>query len=653
MISFEIPEMLEHIGYYLPRQDLAACARVNKTWHSLLAPTLWRSIPPRPLSPSKGSPTVSDFKGSNIFRRLVRDDYLSMYHNPQAERSSVLSRCGPWIQELALFQAHLKYPPSQREQEQEKSSSLGTVDVVPEPTEHELLLHLLKYCSNLTSLTLVGWNTESQHAAFWRTIVTEVVPPLQEFEKVDVYSETEFLEDWQPVFTHCSSSMRKLKFSLSWSLFGAAFELQEREDIDVEDIGVEDMDVEVGEALVELKDLDVSALGPGCEWSEWSVFLRRCVRLESLKVTSVDRWWSRALHRCIHLRRLAILDFSMASCKVLTDVLKTDGLPNLDDIMLKFGMGIVPNTPSDQSLADALSACRKGWRSIDISILYPRSADALIKDHCGTLECLYAEETSWLTSTQLYRLLSSSPNLHTFSILEDGPKWLPPTPARFKAEDFIDLDPTTDTLRPWPCEPTLKIFRAKVALIPRPDVTHTYHGFPREGDYQYDEFDEEPRLEDYRGQGRDLQRRVYERLSRFKRLEVLSLGHDDRDTRSFVSGSNYNRDAQGVDVFFDDKFQYECLSISLQGSSSDDISGGSGMELLAEMKDLRELNVHRMATTIGVEEVRWMTKSWPKLRVVRGLKTESEGERRAEEWLTENCPWIVSEPCTFLRSNDN
>ncbi|KAF9152109.1 hypothetical protein BG015_005768 [Linnemannia schmuckeri] len=142
----------------------------------------------------------------------------------------------------------------------------------------------------------------------------------------------------------------------------------------------------------------------------------------------------------------------MASCRALTDVLKIGGLPNLDDIVLRFGRGIVPNKPSDQGLADMLSACRK------------------------------ADDVS------------------TY-----GSKWLPPTPARLNSEDFIDLDPVTNTLSPWLCESTLKVFRVNIARITCPVVIHTYHGFLCENNYQHDKFDNEPRLEDYPGQGGGLQ----------------------------------------------------------------------------------------------------------------------------------------------------
>lgn len=42
--------------------------------------------------------------------------------------------------------------------------------------------------------------------------------------------------------------------------------------------------------------------------------------------------------------------------------------------------------------------------------------------------------------------------------------------------DFIDLEPSSDYINPWPCEWTLKVFRARICGIPRPDVTQTYYG---------------------------------------------------------------------------------------------------------------------------------------------------------------------------------
>ncbi|KAH7053563.1 hypothetical protein BKA57DRAFT_490216 [Linnemannia elongata] len=69
------------------------------------------------------------------------------------------------------------------------------------------------------------------------------------------------------------------------------------------------------------------------------------------------------------------------------------------------------------------------------------------------------------------------PRLETFVTLieghyeNDGP--CSDEDTHFLAEDFIDAaDPSSDPLRPWACESSLKVFCAKITGIPRPDITH-------------------------------------------------------------------------------------------------------------------------------------------------------------------------------------
>ncbi|KAF9152102.1 hypothetical protein BG015_005761 [Linnemannia schmuckeri] len=290
---------------------------------------------------------------------------------------------------------------------------------------------------------------------------------------------------------------------------------------------------------------------------------------------------------------------------------------------------------TDADIASILSAGRKGWRNVSLPTLGTLSAEALVH-HSTTLASLQVKNTPGFTSAHMCQILSSSPHLHTFTTLEDG-ECENPHVSYLLAEDFIDRDSVTNTLRPWACESTLKRLRAKILGIPRPDVTETYDGWTR-GEPEEENEEEEGHVEvvlqeTHPGQGRELQAHVYERLSRFTRLEVLGLGHDDRD---FGNEGNFVQIPTGEWVLKDQEYQYECLEMSLD----------SGLQKLETLKDLEEVNVTRMATCIGVEEVKWMRRAWPRLKTLDGLNDE-RNEEAAEEWLRENCPEIQSKPCAL------
>ncbi|KAG0068450.1 hypothetical protein BGZ90_000578 [Linnemannia elongata] len=332
--------------------------------------------------------------------------------------------------------------------------------------------------------------------------------------------------------------------------------------------------------------------------------------------------------------------------RILIHSLQTGRLPHLDSIHINLERGPDKDTRiSDGEVAELINAGQAGWRTIHITRLGPLSVEALIhQGHCASIEHIEAVETGGVTSDQLRRLLSSSPRLHTFIILENEERIIPSV-THFLVDDFIDLDLDLDldddndtkggggggsgcrgSLKPWACESTLRVFSAKILGIPRPDITVSYYNAPIPEDATIQET--------YPGQGLDLQQRVYERLARFSQLEVLELGHDDRD----LGGKyKYVQDAAGNVIHDDrDEYQYSCVDMNLD----------SGLRVLVGLKQLKRLNVTRMATRIGVEEVGWMVENWSRLEELHGLNVEQE-EVAAHEWVNEMCPSNLSRPFKF------
>ncbi|KAK3835377.1 MAG: hypothetical protein JOS17DRAFT_736980 [Linnemannia elongata] len=82
-------------------------------------------------------------------------------------------------------------------------------------------------------------------------------------------------------------------------------------------------------------------------------------------------------------------------------------------------------------------------------------------------------------------------------------------------------------------------------------------------------------------------------------------------------------------LFLNPDFQYSCLPLSL----------ASGLDLMSDLKELRELNVEQMAHQIGLEEVQWIVSNWPRLNKIIGLNVK-DGAIEAVEWLKKARPWI-------------
>jgi hypothetical protein len=151
--------------------------------------------------------------------------------------------------------------------------------------------------------------------------------------------------------------------------------------------------------------------------------------------------------------------------------------------------------------------------------------------------------------------------------------------SELRAEAFGNRDPDTGLLRPWKCEPTLKVLKIDIMGIPRTDVWPAC-----------------VIREEHLIQERELHHLVYDRLARLTNLEILCLGYPD--TLRFL----------------------ECPKMSLE----------SGLHRLSGLKMLKELDVSSVKTMIGVEEVQWMIEHWPRLRVIRGLDKNVAG------WLWKN-----------------
>jgi hypothetical protein len=312
--------------------------------------------------------------------------------------------------------------------------------------------------------------------------------------------------------------------------------------------------------------------------------------------------------RCESVEDLHLIDCNIPFLRLMPNIMETF-FPNLNTITV--GRDSNGLKLEDQDLARLLSASRLGWKSIDIEgyLNFDKLSQKALFRHTSTLENFKMVKWYHWKGHILRVILLSFPSLQTFVTLDDGVvDYL--EIISFDPNTWIHQSPLTGSLTPWPCEYSLTDLRIKISGIPRPDVTHDRHGGRRQPVVN----------ESYPGEGREIQHRVYERLSRFVNLEVLWLGSNS---------CYYEVPSRPLKKVVD--HQYECLEMSLE----------SGLDQLEGLKRLKMLNVSLMATRVGQREAQWMAEQWPRLREIRGLLSRGDA-RKARRWLKENSPRIAS-----------
>ncbi|KAF9940633.1 hypothetical protein BGZ65_006476 [Modicella reniformis] len=346
------------------------------------------------------------------------------------------------------------------------------------------------------------------------------------------------------------------------------------------------LDIEISYAEDEKDDTD--------EWQEENEpksrrWLKELVLTRCIDKSDAKAFWPWLWMQCGHVERLEVGMLHGISQSLVEGMLTF--MPNLREI----------TAGQDHMKASGLTnndvaAPLSGWSVVEtkhnMSIL--KVSKRILVRHFVTLKALEVSGV-YFTSDDLVRVLSSCPNLHTLSTI-DAKHYREIMCPRFRADIFIDQVPDTVLLKTWACESSLKVLKIRIAGIPRPDLEE-------DGDIIDDVCP---------GQGLEIQSLVYDRLSRFTNLETLWLGHKQRSVYGRSKG-----------------YQGSCLEMSL----------ASGLQKLAGLKALRELNVLRMKTRIGLKEVQWMTENWPVLCNIYGLD-EKGNDKEVVKWLQEHHPEI-------------
>ncbi|KAF9191275.1 hypothetical protein BGZ50_009490 [Haplosporangium sp. Z 11] len=317
-------------------------------------------------------------------------------------------------------------------------------------------------------------------------------------------------------------------------------------------------------------------------------------------------FWLPLLRRCTQLQSISMDLFTDTAAEQFASVLR-QYCPQVTEMTVRCLTG----RPLEDAQIRNLNLASSSWRHLTMLYFHgfgPLSTAALIKHSSITLETLILDECDGFCSEDIQLVLSSCPNLRIFRAMTSNGK-------EFSSTVYLDAHDMVDS--PWVCY-GLEQLKLVITGIARPDLKIDQYGAPLRGP-----------LHDGTIEGYELQRIVYGQLGRLTRLQELWLGHDTQD---LDDEENYHpTDVEGQWQFIDPDEQFECLEFSLK----------SGLDILGGLKELKVLNLDRLHTRIGLNEVQWMVKEWPKLEKVIGLVVQGEKIPKYVQWLYDHHPEIA------------
>ncbi|KAF9001393.1 hypothetical protein BGZ52_009974, partial [Haplosporangium bisporale] len=248
--------------------------------------------------------------------------------------------------------------------------------------------------------------------------------------------------------------------------------------------------------------------------------------------------------------------------------------------MTRLNLGYYCST-SDHILARIVSRSHQ-WRVLDLSHQWgcqDLTAEAIVT-HCQELQELTITQGPLISSSVFQRILCRAAKLVYLYANYDCSEGAPEN-SQLQATDVISSL--------WACR-SLKTFRADIVGIPRPDVKFQQDRQPVQGVLFTGTVEA----------SHDIQRRILAQLGSLTKLEELCLGSFAIDYGDEGAWTDDEEEEDGM-RYLDPHFQLTCLEMSL----------ASGLDLLAGLKELRVLDVTRMAHRVGVQELEWMQANWP------------------------------------------
>ncbi|KAK3811119.1 MAG: hypothetical protein J3Q66DRAFT_443368 [Benniella sp.] len=519
----DITEIDDIIFGRLDPCDLARCILVSKKWHAIVVPYLWYDL---------SFLEKSSDSQRQAFNKLVLEDYLQehRYQEPgESDRSSeqpsqplssisVLSKYAPMVR---LLTDYIR-PRPVNIKIQRQQQPLTRQD--NEPTEHMLLLHLLKRCPS-AKVSTFHLDYSQYGPDDEKTIVQTVLPRVRHLSIQTLFNnDIERFSKLKGLLIRCPTMLEKLTLEVDCMMYREeGSEEDEKDEEDEDDEDEEEPEVTEQNNWRSLKEL---ALRPrGCtdrleRKSFWSWLFKRCGEVEKLEVSKIRGTTD------LRLREAMLVH-----------------MPKLQGIILGHDIADDPFAPylKNDRATVLLDGSHHGWKSVRLkeTVRFGDSTRLALEGHFGTLEELYLDRGfRGLTGRDLPCVLSLSPNLHTL-VDDDQNLYENSIFSRCEAALFIEE-------RNWACKSTLKVLKIKLHGIPRPDL--------------------EGGVDIYGGLGRQLQSHVYDRLAQLTNLEILWLGN--RSTKTNAARKEVMKD------------QLDCLEMSLE-SGLDKLSELKSLEELS------------------------------------------------------------------------
>ncbi|KAG0266789.1 hypothetical protein BG011_000841 [Mortierella polycephala] len=658
---FDIPELFPLICAYLSSHDLLQCILVSRHFHTLCIPILYSNIDIHnafQFYRFRSSASQNALVQNGRYVRTLRTLYYSVLKSFLCEKVDCTNLIRLEFPRTCRFSDPIM--PRELVKEAESGTALdgdgcsdedtlvcGTIryrtediaTMVEQNTvtrarnmfgllDETVLVDFMKKCPRLSVFTMVGFPfdndllvrriadqlghksisttvdnaaTTTKDSTIPHTPSWDIVQPKRGLRKLELTNlhycqvRTRTIEY---LMNHCTPDLEVLLLSIS---HGSTVE-PDAEDTDTEDTDTND---DTG-AFKE----DTAGTQPH-QWDEmdtekaWN--LRQLVIAGALSGSQKKSlFWLPLLRRCTQLQSISMDLFTDTAIEQLASVLR-QYCPQVNDMSLRCLTG----RPLEDTQIRNLSLASSSWRHLTMLHFHglgPLSIAALIKHSSRTLETLILEECDGFCSEDIQLVLSSCPNLRIFQAMTSNGK-------EFSSTVYLDARDMVDS--PWVCH-GLEQLKLVITGIARPDLKMDQYGVPLRG-----------LLNDGTIEGYELQRIVYGQLGRLTRLQKLWLGHDTQD---LDDEENYHQtDVVGQWQFIDPDEQFECVEFSLK----------SGLDLLRGLKELKVLNLDRLHTRIGLNEVQWMVKEWPKLKKVVGLVVHGEKVPKHVQWLYDNHPEIA------------
>ncbi|KAG0208158.1 hypothetical protein BGX28_000773 [Mortierella sp. GBA30] len=627
---FRIPELVFPICSYLAPHDILQCILVSHHFHSLCIPILYSS--------------VSILTELQFYRFVAPAAQLALArygHHVRQVKTMFYYTLPCFLNRAVDCQdlTHIEFPSTCRFLEPvpprglypqldivynnmvERSTAEKRARNVVGAFDETILMSLMEKCPRLTVFSMVGFpfdndllirqiadrlsttttTTTTTYTTATTTITTAAAADAVASSASTFGLKVLSLTNWhycrvkaksiEYLLDHCTPDLEELLLSIS---FGSRAEVDPTTEGIME--GVEQHDEDSGRIdtriqhpngkVWKLKKLAIKGDLTGSGNLNWLPLLRRSTQLVTIHM---DLFTDRAMEK-------------------LASTLK-HYCPQITEMTLRCSTG----GPQEDGRVAELIGSSLAWKHLSMSFFHgfgPLSTTALIK-HSITLETLVLEECDGFSSEDIQTVLSSCPNLRTFRAMTSNGR-------DFSSTVYLDANEMVDS--PWVCH-RLENLKLVITGIARPDLRVDQYGEPLTGP-----------LHDGIIQGFELQRIVYRQLGQLTRLQELWLGHDKQD---LDDEENYHRtEVEGQWRFIDPDEQFECLEFSLR----------SGLDLLDGLKDLRVLNLDRLRTRIGMSEVQWMARQWPKLEKVIGLVVQGETVPKYVQWLYDHHPQIALPP---------